>query len=218
MKGTPMELFALLVPMLKPLLWLLPLLVVGAILKSPWFKGMMGERSVRKLIERRLDLSVYREFHDVTVLAEDGTTQIDHVYVSPFGILVIETKNMSGWIFGSKNQAQWTQTIYRNKSKFQNPLRQNYRHIKALENLLGLPIGTFKSIVVFTGDCTFKTEMPDEICTLSDLIEHIHSMDKRILSDEQISEICSQLNSVRLEPTRQTRREHIDHLKRRHRA
>ena len=213
-----MAIFSLLVSMLKPLLWFLPLLVIVALLKSPSFKGMMGERSVRNLIGRRLDLTIYREFHDLTVPTEDGTTQIDHVYVSPFGILVIETKNMSGWIFGGKNQAQWTQTIYRNRNKFQNPLRQNYRHIKALEALLGLPANAFKSIVVFTGDCTFKTEMPDEVCTNSNLIEHIHSIDKRILSDEQISEICSRLDSVRLEPTRQTRREHIDHLKRRHRT
>jgi len=25
---------------------------------------------------------------------------------------VLETKNMNGWIFGSENQAQWTQKIY----------------------------------------------------------------------------------------------------------
>ena len=201
----------------KPLLWLLPLLIVVAILKSPGFKGARGERRVRRLIERRLDPEIYREFSNVTVRIDGGTTQIDHVYVCPFGVLVIETKNMSGWIFGGKNQAQWTQTIYRNKARFQNPLRQNYLHIKALERLLGLPTGCFKSIVVFAGDCTFKTEMPDEVRTTSDLVEYIHSINTRIFSDVQVNDICNRIRSVRLEPTRQVHRDHVENLKRRHR-
>jgi len=124
---------------------------------------------------------------------------------------------MSGWIFGGKNQAQWTQTIYRNKARFQNPLRQNYLHIKALERLLGLPTGCFKSIVVFAGDCTFKTEMPDEVRTTSDLVEYIHSINTRIFSDVQVNDICNRIRSVRLEPTRQVHRDHVENLKRRHR-
>lgn len=212
-----MELASLFITMFKPLLWLLPLLVLGAILKSAWFKGKMGERAVKQLITRRLDPSIYREFSDVTVPTDNGTTQIDHIYVSPFGILVIETKNMSGWIFGSKNQAQWTQTIYRNKYKFQNPLRQNYKHIKSLESLLDLPLRTFKSIVVFTGDCTFKTEMPDEVCTRSDLIEYIHSIDVRILSDSQVAEICDKIQTLRLAPSHRVNRDHVNNLRRRYR-
>jgi hypothetical protein len=131
---------------------------------------------------------------------------------------VIETKNMRGWIFGGKDQAQWTQIIYRNKVKFQNPLRQNYLHIKALGSLLGLPTRCFKSIIVFAGDCMLKTEMPDEICTTSNLIEYIHSIDAEIFSNVQVNEICEKIRSVRLEPTYQTHRDHVKKLKRKHRA
>lgn len=211
-----MELVSLFITMLKPLLWLLPLLVLGAILKSAWFKGRMGERAVKQLIARHLDPLIYREFSGVMVPTEDGTTQIDHIYVSPFGILVIETKNMRGWIFGGKNQAQWTQTIYRNKYKFQNPLRQNYKHIKSLEFLLDLPLRNFKSIVVFTGDCTFKTEMPEEVCTRSDLIKYIHSIDVKILSDSQITDICDKIQTLRLAPSHRVNRDHVNNLGRRH--
>lgn len=211
-----MELASLFMIIFKPLLWLLPLLILGVILKSAWFKGKMGERAVKKLIGRCLDPLTYREFSDVTILTEDGTTQIDHIYVSPFGIFVIETKNMSGWIFGSKNQAQWTQSIYRKKFKFQNPLRQNYKHIKALESLLGLPQRTFKSIVVFTGDCTFKTEMPDEVCTRSNLIAYIQSIDIRVLSDSKIAGICDKIQTQRLAQSYRVNRDHVSNLKRRH--
>jgi hypothetical protein len=64
--------------------------------------------------------------------SQGSTTQIDHVLVSVYGIFVIETKNMKGWIFGDERSAQWTQSIFGKKSRFQNPLRQNYRHVKAL--------------------------------------------------------------------------------------
>lgn len=204
--------------MLKPLLWILPLLILGAVLKSPWFKGQIGEHRVRRIVARRLDPSIYREFSDVTILAGDGTTQIDHIYVSRFGLFVIETKNMSGWIFGSTNQPYWTQTIYRSKFKFQNPLRQNYRHIKALESLLDLPSGAFKSVIVFTGDCTFKTEMPDEVCTCSDLIEYIRSIDTPILSEDQVAQACDRIRTMRMEQSWRTHRNHVDSLRRRHGA
>jgi hypothetical protein len=195
---------------------LLPLLFITAHFKSPSFKGKKGEKAVRRIIKKRLDPTIYREFSDVTIPVGDGTTQIDHVYVSPFGIFVIETKNFSGWIFGHKDQAQWMQIIYKKKYKFQNPLRQNYKHIKSLESGLGLPINTFKSVVVFTGDCTFKTKMPGEICTRSNLIDYMRSFETRILSDGQISKICTQINSIKQAPTSRTHRDHVKNLRRNH--
>ena len=50
------------------------------------------------------------------------------MFVSVFGVFVVETKNMGGWIFGSERNREWTQ-VFPNaeKYKFQNPLRQNYR-------------------------------------------------------------------------------------------
>src|SRR3546814_13833306 len=110
-----MELASLFIAMLKPLLWLLPLFALGAVLASPWFKGLLGEYTVRRLIARRLDPSIYREFSDVTIRARDGTTQIDHIYVSPFGFLVIETKNKKGWIFVKRKQEKRASNIFSKK-------------------------------------------------------------------------------------------------------
>lgn len=53
-----------------------------------------------------------------------------HVFLSPYSIFVLETKNMSGWIFGSERQAQCTQKLYKRTFKFRNPLRQNYKTSK----------------------------------------------------------------------------------------
>jgi hypothetical protein len=53
-------------------------------------------------------------------------------------VFVVETKNMKGWIFGSATQPFWTQKIFRSNYKFQNPLHQNYKHVKTLQALPGL--------------------------------------------------------------------------------
>ena len=97
----------------------------------------------------------YYLIKDVTLLTDDGTTQIDHIIVSRYGVFVIETKNMKGWIFGSANQKTWTQKIYKHTHKFQNPLHQNYKHVKTLEALLDIPSSAIHSLVVFVGDSRF---------------------------------------------------------------
>jgi hypothetical protein len=214
-----MDVTPMVVAMLKPLLWLLPLLVVSGVVKSPWFKGWLGERKVRNLLGRHLDPSVYREFHNLTVRDAFGdTTQIDHVYVSRYGVFVLETKHLGHWIFGGRHQPQWTQQIFRHKVKFQNPLRQNYRHIKVLASLLDLPDEAFRSVVVFTGDCTFKTERPEEVRTCADLVGYLRSFGERTLTDEQVGAICLQLQRSRLEPSWSTHRQHMDSLRLRHGA
>jgi hypothetical protein len=76
--------------------------------------------------------------NNVTLPTESGTTQIDHVLVADTGLFVIETKHYQGWIFGGANQNEWTQVFFKKKSRFQNPVRQNYGHLKTLQSLFYL--------------------------------------------------------------------------------
>jgi hypothetical protein len=97
----------------------------------------LGEGFVaRKLL--KLDPAHYKILNDL-LLPSNGNlknTQLDHVVVSNYGIFCIETKSYKGWIFGNTNDEHWTQTIYRHKERFYNPLRQNYAHRKAVEELI----------------------------------------------------------------------------------
>jgi restriction system protein len=100
----------------------------------------------------KLGPKVYRRVHNVILPARNGTTQIDHVVVSIYGLFVIETKNMDGWIFGSTQQETWTQQFFKKKFKFQNPLRQNYRHTRCLAEFLNLDHDFLHSVVFFIGN------------------------------------------------------------------
>ena len=149
------------------LAWFIPAALLIGLLKSPWAKGQIGELLVRLFAHWQLDKQIYRRLHNVTLNTPDGTTQIDHVFLSPYGIFVLETKNMSGWIFGSEKQAQWTQKLYKRTFKFQNPLRQNYKHLKALEATLGVDPAHLHSVITFVGPCCSNR---GTICHLGDLI------------------------------------------------
>ena len=164
------------------ILYLIPIAILTAILKSPWFKGAVGEFIVNTLAKIILNKNEYHLIKNVTLPTEDGTTQIDHIIVSKYGIFVVETKNMKGWIFGSPNQKQWTQKIYKHSKQFQNPLNQNSKHVKTIESLFELNDQQVHSVVVFVGDSTFKTEMPENVTYGFGYIRFIKSKNQTVLA------------------------------------
>jgi hypothetical protein len=87
--------------------------------------GWFGEIKTAVVTSLFLPSSDYVVTNNVTIRTRRGTTQIDHVIVSRFGVFVVETKNMSGWIFGDADGPVWTKVNRKNRLKFQNPLQQN---------------------------------------------------------------------------------------------
>ena len=197
-------------------LLVIPLLFLKAFLQNPKVKGRIGERAVRSVIGKDLDEETYIEFHDLIIPSRSGTTQIDHIYVSVFGIFVIETKNYTGWIFGSEKQSKWTQVVYKQKHYFQNPLRQNYAHIKALSELLQLPEEKFHSMVVFLGDCELKTQMPPNVCRIRQAASYIRRFQTTLLLPQEIEAAIAVLSSNEYQADGEKLRAHTERLKERH--
>ena len=193
--------------------YFIPIILILMFFKSPMGKGIFGEFLVNLTIKIRLDKKKYHLLKNVTLPTEDGTTQIDHIIVSQYGIFVIETKNMKGWIFGNEHQKMWTQKIYKHSSKFQNPLFQNYKHTKTIESLLELEAEKIFSIVTFVGESTFKTKMPKNITHGGEFISYINSKTNKILSLGEVYQIVSMIENGQLLKTRKTNKEHIKHVK-----
>ncbi len=197
------------------LAWFIPAALFIGLLKSPLAKGHIGELLVRFFAHRQLDERTYRRLHNVTLNTPDGTTQIDHVFLSIYGIFVLETKNMSGWIFGIEKQAQWTQRFRKRSFKFQNPLRQNYKHLKALEATLGVNPEHLHSVITFVGGSTFKTEVPAIVTQGIGFIRYIKSFQQAVFSEAEVDAMLLTLQTGRLAPTFATHREHVQNLRRR---
>jgi hypothetical protein len=211
-----------LTPLFKPLFtmfwYLLPLLVLASLFKSAWFKGIVGEFMVNLAAKWLLDAKDYHLIKNITLQTEEGTTQIDHIIVSPYGVFVVETKNMKGWIFGSEKQKSWTQKIYKHTQKFQNPLHQNYKHVKTLEALLGLRPEQLHSVIVFVGESTFKTEMPNNVTHGIGYIRYIKSKCDVVLSGAEVESVITKISSGRLKPSMRTHLNHVNHVKEQVRA
>ena len=208
-----MDSSSIVIQMIGKLWFLIPLALIAGVLKSPWFKGIVGEFIVNLSAKLFLDKEQYHRIKNVTLPTEDGSTQIDHIIVSKYGVFVVETKNMKGWIFGSPNQKTWTQKIYKHSSKFQNPLHQNYKHVKTLELLLGLTDQQIHSVIVFIGDSTFKTDMPENVTSGGAYLRFIKSKKQPVLTESEVNEIKSKIEGGRLVPSFKTNREHVAHVR-----
>ncbi|WP_063344809.1 NERD domain-containing protein [Vibrio jasicida] len=207
-----MNIFEAFLNVLAQVWYLVPLLLIVSVFKSRWLKGVFGEFLVNRLLSK-LPESDYTLIKDVTLPTSDGTTQVDHIVVSKYGIFVVETKNMKGWIFGSARQKQWTQKIYRHSSKFQNPLHQNYKHIKALETLLGCSEEHLHSVIVFIGDSTFKTEMPPNVTYARGSIRYIQQFNEVVFSDKDYARFTESINQIKLKRGVITDLKHRKHVK-----
>ena len=177
-------------------------------------RGWFGEKKTAFNMWLSLDSNVYKRFHDVIIPSKNGTTQIDHLLVSPFGLFIVETKNKKGWIFGSEDQPKWTQTLYGKKYSFQNPLRQTFRQKKVLSEFLGLNESMIRSVIYFVGDSKFKTQLPANVIN-SRLGRYIKKFANRIIPLEEINHIVGTLDQHMSESTLTTR-DHVRSLRERH--
>ena len=133
------------------------------------------------------------------------TTEIDVVMLTSRGIFVIESKNYSGWIFGTESQKRWTQSLHigygdTQKEHFYNPIMQNEYHIKYLNKLLENQY-KYHSIIVFSNDCEFKKIIRNPNsnsyliyrCKLYKTVQDIMTSQPITLSSEDILNIYNKL-------------------------
>ena len=176
-----------------------------------------GEVVLSQAVKRRFSPPDYFLLNHLTIPIVGGTTQIDHVLVSRYGVFVIETKDYSGWIFGGAEQRQWTQVLYRVRHRFQNPLRQNFGHLQAIRSLLDfLPAEAVTSAVVFTGDADFKTSPPRGVFTIEQFLSHVSNQTSEVMSLNRLQFCVGRLETVRAEVSKRTDIEHVAYLRRRH--
>jgi restriction system protein len=179
------------------------------------FKGWLGESMGAVAQWLYLDRDTYFPLNNVTISTMGGTTQIDHVIASRYGLFVVESKNIDGWVFGDEKSAQWSIVKPGRKFRIQNPLRQNYRHTKALVDFLEIDRAHVHSVVMFWGKCEFKTPMPRNVIR-EGYASYIKSFQSVCFSDETVQTLVARLESGMLPKARSTHREHIASLQARH--
>ncbi len=173
-------------------------------------KGFIGESKVAIQLSRLRD-DEYTVLNNVLIRTGRGSSQIDHVVISIYGIFVIETKNYSGWIHGNEKSEYWTQSIYKKKTKFRNPIKQNWAHIYALKEVLSnIKQVTYHPIVVFAGSAELKN-IVSGIPVIYDHQLFRTIMDKKVtpvLTTEQMKNITDKLQLVNIQD-KEIKKEHV---------
>lgn len=189
-------------------------------ISSPKNIGKYGEIRVA----RKLDWlsKEYITLNDVLLPTHYGTTQIDHIVVSPYGIFVIETKNYKGWIFGHENSEDWKQSLVGKKTfwgwsseqhKLKNPIRQNSAHVRAVKAILK-ELGDFTiiPIVVFSDSAELKITTPNHIvinwCNLRSTIK---AYGTPCITQEDIQRIVNRISATNI-TTEGSRDMHISNV------
>lgn len=179
-------------------------------------KGAVGESNVSRTL-KRLPKKRYIVLNNLLLQTAYKSSQIDHLVVSTYGLFVIETKRFSGWIHGNERAQKWTQTFYKNRFQFRNPIKQNWSHIYALKELLSdFNSIKYHNIVVFTGGCKLKN------ITSNTPVIYRHQLNRTIklystetcLSSDEINQIVLILKNVALQ-SRRSKKGHVAQTKKR---
>ena len=167
-------------------------LMVWLGINMPKIKGKMGEFNVSVVLST-LPKDEYQVINDIIIPSKYGTTQIDHVVVSVYGIFVIETKNYKGLIYSGEDAETWTKNMWGNKYSLRNPLKQNYGHVKSLQAILNIPKEMFIPIVVFSNRAKLRVQTQETVINLWRLRSEIKRHKIPIIPSEQLIDYRSSI-------------------------
>ena len=189
---------------------------------SPEFIGWNGERLTAKVL-KKLDRKGYpgivlRNAY-VPMENPEERTEIDVLYITRKGVFVIESKNYSGWIFGSEVDRHWTQTLPGGKrQRFYNPIMQNATHVRKLWSYMTVNIPAFP-IVAFSERCELKeiNLTSGSVCVIKRdrLFETIRDIWRRspdVLTYQQIDAIARKLEPLTMVDEK-TKKAHVERIR-----
>ena len=100
--------------------------------------GAYQRRSRRKGLLARLERIGYQAVHQVLVPdGMGGFIHIDHLLLTPRGVLVLDTRRVAGLIFGGDQMSDWTVMGRGRRFTFDNPQPALYDRIAAVKALVG---------------------------------------------------------------------------------
>ena len=109
--------------------------------RSNHLSGKSGEDQVARYLEsiKKDDEYVINDFLVSRSKNKQNSIQIDHIFISHKGIIVVETKDYVGRIYGDTEGKNWTQVLSYGsvKNSFYNPIKQNETHCNYINKLIG---------------------------------------------------------------------------------
>lgn len=154
-------------------------------------RGIEGERRVAKILGKSSPEQSYYVINDYFFVSGRVSCQIDHIVVSKYGVFVIETKNLSGRIYGKDTDQTWTQVLNygKNKYKIYNPVKQNMGHINCLKTILPYNTKIFGMVVFISADIRFLKS--NHVCFVRDLVSWLESFTTSVMDESWIQTVLN---------------------------
>ena len=131
--------------------------LLGWLIYRRWFKRTPLEQLVRDISYEKV----------VNVFLPDGLggeIHIDHLLLTPRGLLLLDTKDVSGTVFAGDRLDEWSANSAQGRVTFDNPLPQLQDRVAAIRQLVpGTPI---ESKVMFIDRVDFPKGHPEAVTTV----------------------------------------------------
>ena len=140
--------------------------------------GAYQRRARRKQLLARLDRIAYESAHQVLVPdGMGGYIHIDHLLLTPRGLLVLDTRRVPGLIFGGDQMSDWT-VIGRRRFTFDNPQPALYDRLAAVKALAGdFPV---EGRLLFSNIGKFTEGMPKYVMMLDGIEVEFPQVDRSL--------------------------------------
>lgn len=110
------------------------LLVAGAVVGFRAYR----RRARRRALLQRLERIAFEAAHQVLVPdGMGGHFHVDHLLLTPRGLLVLDTRRVAGLIFGGDQMSEWTVMARGRRYTFDNPQPALYDRVAAVKALVG---------------------------------------------------------------------------------
>jgi hypothetical protein len=158
--------------------------------------GAYQRRARRKQLLARLDRIAYESAHQVLVPdGMGGYIHIDHLLLTPRGLLVLDTRRVPGLIFGGDQMSDWT-VIGRRRFTFDNPQPALYDRLAAVKALAGdFPV---EGRLLFSNIGKFTKGMPKYVMMLDGIEVEFPQVDRSLKGSaalEPFAEVWSRVVS-----------------------
>ncbi len=187
--------------------------------------GKKGETKIINLLKNQSIPGYYKILKNIYLMGDgENRSEIDVLLIHETGFYIIESKNVSGAIYGSSYDKSWTVKYYRSQTTYPitNPVHQNYGHIMFLKNMLHLTNDSyFKSFVVFSDYCKLskinlcdndKTIVIQQNQLVDTLIKEISNATYKPFSKDKIDSYEYVLNAF-CNKSQDIKEKHIERLK-----
>jgi hypothetical protein len=161
-------------------------IAVGVTVLALATAGYFGVRAYQRRVRRRalltrLERVAFESAHQVLVPdGMGGFIHIDHLLLTPRGVLVLDTRRVAGLIFGGDQMSGWTVLGRGHRYTFDNPQPALYDRIAAVKALVGdVPV---EGRLLFSNAGKFTKGMPKWVLMLDGIEVEFPVVDRGLKS------------------------------------